>query len=338
MVRQATPTYGENLLATLEREFFEQAVVICAPEGWALCREQFPLAPLAVLDSFTMEQAELEAALKGLPEARTVFGIGGGSACDAAKMYAWMNGCRLVLVPTILSVDAPYTSAVGVRVGHHVRYVGQAYPERLLVDFALIRQSPPRLNRAGIGDVLSIHTALFDWRLAAAEVGESYSPDIAAQSAELYRQLVAGADDIRLCNEKGLRLISDLYVAEVALCDEHGNSRPEEGSEHYVAYCLESLTHGHYIHGELIALTTLLTSLYQNQNADELFDVIRRTGVGFRPEEVGTSLEELERALLALPEFLVAEKQLPYGIYHHLPPTPERVREVLGHFAAYLPG
>jgi glycerol-1-phosphate dehydrogenase [NAD(P)+] len=336
MIRQALPTYGVGLLTKLDKHTYEHSVVFCAPEAWELVRSQFPIQPLQVVDRFSMEQSELEALISDMPKATTVFGIGGGSACDAAKMYAWTNAVKLVLVPTILSVDAPYTPAVGVRVGHHVRYVGQIYPEHLLVDFDIIRQSPCRLNRAGIGDVLSIHTALYDWKLAATQVGEAYQAEIAEQSARLFERLERGADDIYRCNDNGLKLISDLYVDEVRLCEEHGNSRPEEGSEHYIAYCLESLTHTHYLHGELIALCTLLGSIYQGQNSDRLFDVIRKSGVAYRPEEVGTTLEELERTLLALPEYLSKETQLPYGIFHHRPPTRKNVQALLETFEKYL--
>ena len=111
-----------------------------------------------------MEQAAIEARIDALPRAASVFGIGGGSACDAAKLYAARTGARLVLVPTILSADAAFTKSAGVRVGHRVRYVGEVFPDHLLVDFDLLRQAPPRLNRAGAGDILSISTAAWEKR------------------------------------------------------------------------------------------------------------------------------------------------------------------------------
>ena len=43
-------------------------------------------------------------------------------------------------------------------------------------------------------------------------------------------------------SEEGLRLLSELYVEEVALCEAWGDSRPEEGSEHYLAYCVEDIS------------------------------------------------------------------------------------------------
>ena len=36
----------------------------------------------------------------------------------------------------------------------------------LIIDFYLISTAPRDLNIAGVGDILSIHTATFDWELA----------------------------------------------------------------------------------------------------------------------------------------------------------------------------
>jgi len=316
-MKQALPTYGTGLVASLPSEWFFDSLVFCAPEPWETVRRQFPQPPRAAVVPESMEQRLLEKQIDALPMADTVFGIGGGSACDAAKMYAHRRGTRLVLVPTVLSVDAPFTKAVGVRVNHCVRYVGEVFPERLLVDFDILCQSPKRLNRAGIGDVLSIFTALPDWRLGRDFRAEAYDEGIAGESQRLLDDLFAGAADIRECNERGLKLIAELYVGEVALCERMGNSRPEEGSEHYFAYALEAVTHKSYIHGELIAFSVLLAALYQEQNVERVLDFLRLVDVAYLPEQIGVSWDEVEQALLGLPDFLGHEPQLLYGVFHH---------------------
>jgi len=326
---QAVPTYGRNLIQTLDKEFLADCVVFCAPEAWEIVRGRFPGRPREVAVPRSMEQSVIEEQIRAMPSAQTVLGFGGGSACDAAKMYAWMTGARLILVPSILSVDAPYTKAIGVRIDHRVRYVGEVVPAHLLIDFDLIQQAPPRLNRAGIGDILSIYTALWDWRLASEQTGETFDQATADRSRQLFDRMVRGAREIRDCSEQGLRLLSELFIGEVALCEEFGNSRPEEGSEHYFAYCLESITRKTYLHGELIAFAVILVSLYQEQPVDELIEFLREVGVEVRLERIGVSLPEVERALLALPEYLKQEKQLPFGIFHHRGASRDSVRALI---------
>ncbi len=315
--RQATPLYGTCLLSNIPSSFFDDSLVFCAPEAWELVRDQFARPPREVALPQSMEQSAIEAQVRALPVVKSVFGIGGGSACDAAKMYAWIHRARLVLVPTILSVDAAFTKAVGVRVDHRVRYVGDVLPDYLLVDFELLQKAPPRLNRAGVGDLLSIYTALFDWRLAHNAVDADYDPAIARLSQGLLDQLLDHAKAIRDCTEDGLKLLSELYYGEVALCEIWGNSRPEEGSEHYFAYCLESITRKSYLHGELIAVGILLGALYQEQPIEPILRFLREVEVEFDPAKIGISEEEIRTTLLRLPSYLVEEPQLLYGIYHH---------------------
>ncbi|MFH1530259.1 MAG: iron-containing alcohol dehydrogenase, partial [Pseudomonadota bacterium] len=105
---------------------------------------------------------------------------------------------------------------------------------------------PPVLNRAGASDVLSIFTALWDWR-EAAQRGEDFEEGIAAQAAGLLERLYAGAAELRDVTDAGLGLLSELFVGEVRLCEMVGSSRPEEGSEHYLADCIEKTTERSYI-------------------------------------------------------------------------------------------
>jgi glycerol dehydrogenase-like iron-containing ADH family enzyme len=54
--------------------------------------------------------------------------------------------------------------------------VGKTTPDPLIIDFDLI---PRDLDIAGVGDILSIHTATYDWELAHKAVKSEYpfSPD-----------------------------------------------------------------------------------------------------------------------------------------------------------------
>ncbi len=310
------PEYGRNLIKKLPTDYFNDAVVIGAPEAWELAQSLFPVPPAAFAVPSSMEQSDIESQLAALPNASVVFGLGGGTACDAAKLYSAMRGARLILIPSALSVDAAFCRAVAVRRDYRVRYVGSVEPDRLLVDFALIEKAPAFLNRAGVGDVLSIYTALEDWRTARDDKGEAFDYDICSKSESLLKRLYDAADEIAACSEKGLRSIAELYVEEVRLCELWGNSRPEEGSEHYFAYCLESLTRKPYIHGELVCLGIILATLASGRSADEIMERIARFKVECSPKRLQLEPETLTDALMRLPAFLEEEKQLPYGVYH----------------------
>ncbi|MBM4389000.1 MAG: iron-containing alcohol dehydrogenase, partial [Deltaproteobacteria bacterium] len=228
--RVAIPVYGRGLLSGIPDEFFKRPAIFTQPEPWEIVRESFAgdAKPVFVTTMDHGVVGELAAAATG---ASAVLGIGGGSAMDMAKYAAWKNALPLALLPTILSVDAAFTKAIAVRKGSRVRYFGEVFPDYLLIDFGILRQSPAILNKSGVGDILSIFSALWDWKEAHQRLGEFYDPEIAAGARDLLDRLFAGADEIRDVTDEGLRLISELYAGEVRLCELVGNSRPEEGSE-----------------------------------------------------------------------------------------------------------
>lgn len=326
---QAEPVYGRGLIASLDRSLFDNCLLFCAPEAWEMVKSQFPRMPRQVVVPESMEQSLLEGQIQDLPQCDYVFGIGGGSACDAAKLYAYLKNTPLILIPSILSVDAPFTKSIGIRVGQRVRYLGKVFPEYLLIDFDLLQSAPPKLNRAGAGDILSIYTALYDWHLAADQIGERFEPGLAEQSENLLQRLFDHADSIREATESGLKLLCDLYYAEVNLCEQNGNSRPEEGSEHYFAYCLESITGGKYIHGELIALSVLITSIFQGQPLKPVLDFLKTIQIEYRPNEIGVTIPQIEQTLLELPQYLKEEPQLLFGIFHHRRIDEIEVRKII---------
>ena len=310
------PRYGRLLLESLPAELRARPIVITQPEPWQQIRRLFDADATQLHFAVGMEHADVLARSDAFGPASVVIGVGGGTALDHAKYTAWRRGLPLVLAPSILSVDAAFTRAIGVREGARVRYVGDARPDHLLVDFGLLQAAPPLLNRAGAADVLSIFTALHDWEAAAERTGEGFAPDIAAEARALLERLLAGAAGLRDQTEEGLRLLAELYVGEVVLCERWGNARPEEGSEHYVAYALEARSGGHYVHGQLVGLGVVLAGLHQGQDVAPVARFLRELDLDCRYEAVGTSRAEMRAVLLGMGEYVRQEAQLLPGVFH----------------------
>lgn len=268
--------------------------------------------PVAVVTAGDMDVAHLDA----LPEcaahaddrAEMVVGLGGGTALDTAKYVAWKRGLPLIQIPTITSVDAGFTDAIGVRVDGNVHYVARIVPELVALDIELITSAPKRFNRAGIGDILSCHTGLFDWRLAV-EAGHPpvWNDELAALGVGLLVELDDALADIAEVTFDGVRFLADAYRRIGAACAFAGHSRFEEGSEHFWAYAYEHATGAHHVHGELIAFAVVALASVQGNAADRACRVVVQSGAVAHPGDLGIERSAFVDTLVGLRSYARAQ-------------------------------
>jgi glycerol-1-phosphate dehydrogenase [NAD(P)+] len=304
--------FGADLIEGLDIN--PSTTVIATMElPWKLVAPRLRCRPDHIVFVQDMERSHLDETEGKLPDFGVVVGVGGGSCMDFAKYLAWKRGSRLILVPSIVSVDACVTHLVAVREDGRVRNIGHAQAESLLIDFTLISAAPARLNRAGAADILSIHTASFDWLLGHQKHAEKYDASIARRCSNVVNELEDCAAEIQAVSHTGIRRLVELFETENDLCLELGNYRPEEGSEHFFAYNTEHVTGKHFIHGELVSLGMLLMARLQKNKPDWLKVLLDTLGVLYQPSDIGLEMAELRHILMSLPDYCRAEN-LPHTI------------------------
>ncbi len=312
----------------------DRAVVCTMAEPWALVADEVP-EPFHRIEAGSVELGHLAELPAGVPEgAEVVVGLGGGSSLDTAKYVAEATGLPLIQIPSIISVDAAFTLPYGYREGSRVRYAGDLRPVEVICDPALIRRAPPALNRAGIGDLLSCHTAMFDWRLAtdAGRGDVPWNEEAAALGRDVLGDLVAALPEIAQVSEEGVRVLARMHRLVGAGCAEFG-ARFEEGSEHFLAYVFEWLTAEHRVHGELVAFCVLAMSLVQANDPERAVRIVRGSRVEAAPEHLGIDLPLLELMFAELPGYVEREGLWP-SVIDTVELTPAVAREAFAHVLA----
>jgi glycerol dehydrogenase-like iron-containing ADH family enzyme len=298
---------------------------------WKVTKELIGATPANVVMVESVDEKWLDDQIDVLPVCDTVVGIGGGQAIDAAKYMSWKKSIRLVSIPTILSVDAFVTTAAGIRRDHSVRYVGESYPDPLIIDFDVIRTAPPKLNIAGIGDLLSAHTATFDWELAQSKGKSEYSfsPYDIKAARKIIEELETLIPEISKNEDKGLRAIVEGYMSMNAICTPAGHWRVEEGSEHYLFYELEQRLKRPFIHGNIIGLGIYILSRLQNNEVIRITRIMDDVGLDYQPKSMNIYKEDLKASLLNLRGFVHQNDHLWYTIIDETEITEKWVDEIL---------
>jgi glycerol-1-phosphate dehydrogenase [NAD(P)+] len=193
-----------------------------------------------------------------------------------------------------------------------VRYAGDLRPVEVICDPDLIRRAPAALNRASVGDLLSCHTGMYDWRLALdrGRGDVAWIEDAAALGRRVLDEMELAAPEVHAVSEAGIRWLATIHRDVGAGCVAYG-ARFEEGSEHFLAYVFEWLTNEHRVHGELISCCALAMSYVQGNDPDRVGELVRRTGVDARPSHLGISAELFAKMFAELPGYAQRERLWP---------------------------
>lgn len=257
-----------------------------------------------------------------------LIGFGGGKILDVAKLAGGMNRIKFISIPTILSNDgisspvSVITDKHGIPVSH---LTNPAYG--IIIDFNIIKRAPIKHLRAGVGDLISNLSAVFDCRLADKRKKEKINPEI-LRLAEIgaMRLLKLNTRDIK--DQKFLELLCDgLIKSGLAMCLV-GSSRPASGSEHKISHSLDHLFPGRNIlHGEQVGIATLLTmALQKNKYLPSVIKLYRRIKFPVKISYLKVSPSQYVWAILE------AKKIRPwrYTILEHKILTERNIRNIIG--------
>ncbi len=249
------------------------------------------------VDTATIKDVTLIEQQIRLKKPKVLFGVGGGTKIDAAKLSSAGKGIPYISVPTALSHDgiaSPLASVKGLDKPYSVMV--QA-PMAIIADTEVISQAPWRSVISGCGDVLAKITAVKDWQLARADKNEYYGEYAASLALMSARLVMRNASQIQTGNEEGLRVLLEALISCGVAMSIAGSSRPCSGSEHLFSHALDQLDHAGAMHGEQCGVGSIMVAYLQGVNWQRIRSTLRLIGAPTSAKQLGVKDKDVVKAL-----------------------------------------
>ena len=253
-----------------------------------------------------------------LHKPQVVFGVGGGTKIDIAKLSSANQRVPFISVPTTASHDSmasPFASIKGT--GRPYSIKAQS-PIAVIADTSIIMEAPYRFTASGCGDVISKITSTLDWKLAHERREEYYAQYTSSLASMSARHIIENSSLIKPGSEEGVRVLLEALVScGVAMCIA-GTSKPCSGSEHLFSHALDLVAPRRALHGEQCGLGTIMMAALHGIDWRVIRDTLRIVGAPTTAEEIGIEDEYIIEALVKAREIrperytILNEKPLTY--------------------------
>ena len=200
-------------------------------------------------------------------EYENIIVIGSGSLIDLCKFISFRNNQNLIVFCSSLTAAAT-TSTVSLTNDGVKETIKSKIAQSIIIDLDNLRMTPFRLLRSALGDVLCRSTCQIDWLTSHLFLSTEYDETPFALQYEDERLLLDNSYKILEGDYDTLAALSRMTllngIAAIIIGSTHAGSMGEHLISHYIDMFMGE-KHPGTLHGEQVAVTTLLLSKIQNQ-------------------------------------------------------------------------
>lgn len=250
-----------------------------------------------IIEAATIKDVEAVEEKIRVLKPQVVFGVGGGTKIDVAKLSSARQKVPFISVPTTASHDgiaSPLSSVKGLEKPFSV--MAQS-PVAIIADTNIIAQTPHRFIASGCGDVIAKFTAVRDWKLASMDRNEYYGEYAASLALMSARLVMRNASLIKPENEEGLRVLLEALISCGVAMSIAGSSRPCSGAEHLFSHTLDLIKPNNALHGERCGVGTIVMAYLHGANWKRIRETLKIVGAPTNAYELGLTKDEVIKAL-----------------------------------------
>lgn len=241
---------------------------------------------------------QIDKYIEKLYNIKEIVTLGGGSTIDIGKYIAYKLNIKYTCIPSMLSTNSYATNKVALIKNDKKITLEAKMPDKIIIDDDILKLSKNE-NLYGLADVLSIYTALYDWKIANEDIEEEINQEIYQKAENLLNEVLKfiannSLDEIVQDNIQLFKFIGTAgYITNL-----YGTGRPESGSEHIMAKEIERRID--IPHGISVSTGILVMSLMQNRDIKKLSDAIIKMQIFQESSKYGLTKEVIKQSFLAL--------------------------------------
>ena len=226
--------------------------------------------------------------------------IGGGKVIDLAKFISLKANRKLISIPTILATHvyaSPKIHALKIIKKFGYKNTIDGCPSNLsIIDIKIIKQlykNNPKFIYSGMGDLRAFYNSKLDWK-------ENCNFDF--EKFYFVKKSISKVEQIlENINTKKpiINWIKKYIFAQVLLCNitNWEGSAPASGAEHFFANIYEKLYPQRVLHGELVALGTLIFSYLRGSNYKIIVTLMKKFKIGTSLKKMNVKKDRIIRVL-----------------------------------------
>lgn len=227
-----------------------------------------------------------------------VFGVGGGTAIDVAKLSSHKEGVPFISVPTAASHDGMGSPIAAIKENSSLHSQPATAPIAIIADTSIIKTAPSNMLASGCGDLLANYTAVEDWKLAHKLKNEYYGDYAAALSVMSAQVILDNYEFLKNQNEDAVKLVVEALISSGAAMCIAGNSRPSSGAEHLFSHALDKVCHEKTsLHGEQCGVGTIMMAYMHKMDWEKIRTALKTIGAPVNAKELGVPAEKIIEAL-----------------------------------------
>jgi glycerol-1-phosphate dehydrogenase [NAD(P)+] len=223
-----------------------------------------PVVQVVLVGDVHADEKTVAEAVAGCADANLVVTVGSGTLCDIGKVAA---GARPhVVLQSAASVNGFADDQSVLLINGVKRTTHSGWPHTILIDEDIVEAAPAKLNRSGLGDMISMFTAPADWYLSSLfGMDRGFDANSATMTRRYGDDLLSIAGGVGRSEPAPLATLSEFVTLSGISMGVAGQTSPSSGMEHTVSHLIdmangsEGQPNAH--HGEQVGVATVLVAL-----------------------------------------------------------------------------